>query len=252
MAEDYLKLAVDLDQNQINQVMERLNIRSTDVPKKTFISAARNSIRVLMDKARTEAPFKTGALKKSQGIRVKAYPSSHVIFAIAGERKGIAYDYGASGRLKRTDKGHYQPWRYAHLVEFGHKNRSAMLTKKTKYGKVYEKGYSIALGRLAKKGGYQNGQDYFAKEVYKNYETEEHVSLLAKRYAASKGVRQTPNTYTFKKNTNASDYTPGRYFMTKSFSATASQVILKFIEGVKQGVEGACKGQKPADEGAAA
>lgn len=194
MADDALKLTVQLDQDSINQVMARLGILGSDVPRKTFVGAARDAMKVLMERARTEAPIKTGALKKSQGVRVKTYASSKVIYAIAGDRKGASYEYGATGRLRKAKgKGPIQPWRYAHLVEFGHKNRVAM-----------------------------------------------------------KPLEGTHGYYPVKKNVSASSYTPGRYFMTKSFSATASQIVLRFLEDVKKGVDAACRGQKPAEEGATA
>ncbi len=68
--------------------------------------------------AKTFAPRRTGALKKSIGKVVRKYPQNHRALAVVGPTRG---KYAKGRKIKQGGdfSGADEPSKYAHLVEFG-------------------------------------------------------------------------------------------------------------------------------------
>ena len=104
-------------------VQRRLIKRTLDQSCKVMVEQARANI-VDNDSVRT------GALKKSMGLVIREYPKTRRIIAVIGPRV-MTFVRGKSGKArsaKSTDKvedGLIKPFKYAHLVEFGHYSAAA-------------------------------------------------------------------------------------------------------------------------------
>ena len=248
MNDDTVGVIVKIDEAAVKQALERLGFLSADVPKKTFLSAARGAFRPFIDKARSMVPVRTGALKKSLGVKVKAYPSSKTIFAVAGARKGLEYAVGASGKIKRFAKGDIKPSRYIHLVEFGHRGRT-----KVTDGQLQDL-YRVRNNIFDKRDRDTRRDilDYVHWTDTKNRLLSsgltEKQTKRVKRQIESSVRKKYRKAFVYRKD----GFTGGTGFMRKSFEATANQVLQEFISGVKKGIDKACQGQRPTDEGAAA
>lgn len=95
--------------------------------------------------ARTLAPKRTGALRKSIAVLVKRYPKDGKIVGLVGPDN----DYYASGKRVKPGgnrRGADRPAKYAHLVEFGHYSGASS----AKFGGL-EKGTSIRKGTATPK-----------------------------------------------------------------------------------------------------
>ncbi len=98
-------------------VQRRLIHRTMEQSCKVMVQQAKNNI-VANDSV------DTGALKKSMGLVIREYPKTRNITAVIGPRV-MSFVRGKTGRArsaKSSDKsqGMIKPFKYAHLVEFGH------------------------------------------------------------------------------------------------------------------------------------
>jgi hypothetical protein len=103
-------------------VQRRLIHRTMEQSCKVMVEQAKNNI-VSNDSV------DTGALKKSMGLVIREYPKSRHITAVIGPRI-MSFVRGKTGRArsaKSSDKsqGMIKPFKYAHLVEFGHYSAAA-------------------------------------------------------------------------------------------------------------------------------
>jgi HK97 gp10 family phage protein len=77
--------------------------------------ALRGAARTVVDEAKANAPRRTGALARSQGLRIRRYESSRYT-AVMGARRG----FGGMMQVSRRGKPiRVNPANYHHLVEFG-------------------------------------------------------------------------------------------------------------------------------------
>lgn len=93
------------------------------VEARVMRTAVGNAAKPLVKAAKSKAPVRSGALRKSITSVVRHYPKSGKVVAVIGPDK----EYYAGGkRLKgRADRrGADRPANYAHLVEFGHYSRA--------------------------------------------------------------------------------------------------------------------------------
>ena len=99
------------------------------VYKNVMRRAVRAAAKPIVRKARATAPVRTGTLKKSIDVRIKAYQRSETVVAVIGARKDIAYGGGglakrAKGQSKsefaKATEGFHKPFKIIHLVERGH------------------------------------------------------------------------------------------------------------------------------------
>ena len=98
------------------------------VQRRVVIRTMEKSCGVMVEQARrnieANESVDTGALKKSIGVVVREYPKSRHITAVIGPRV-MSFVKSLSGKAraaKSKDKsaGMIKPFKYAHLVEFGH------------------------------------------------------------------------------------------------------------------------------------
>lgn len=104
--------------------------------RKVLRSAMRKGASVVNKASKATAPVRTGSLKRSLGVKVKAYPSG-VIIGVVEPRKGNPKKPPKRG----TNVKNIDPRFYAHLVEFGTKPHSvqkgASVRKKIGTGKMH-------------------------------------------------------------------------------------------------------------------
>lgn len=102
------------------------------VYRNTMKRAIRAAARPVVKAARAGAPVRTGALKKSINVRIKAYPRSETVVAVIGARTDVAASgHAVVRRAKGTSKasfreamrGKHKPYKIIRLVERGHKGK---------------------------------------------------------------------------------------------------------------------------------
>lgn len=87
--------------------------------KKIVRTAARKVMTPIAKDAKRRAPKRTGALKKSIGVKQSVNKKQGVVITRIGARKGYDTTIEVKGRDGTTRKEKVNPSRYAHLVEFG-------------------------------------------------------------------------------------------------------------------------------------
>lgn len=134
------------------ELMDKLNSLGSKVYRKVIKQASRRAFAPVIKTAKEKAPKETGLLKKSIGVKQKAYPRAGRMVTIVGPRTGFEKEvtvdtpYGPK-KVKRD------PSKYAHLVEYGTRPHStAALTsnriRPNKDGEVSEEnriGFEIAM-----------------------------------------------------------------------------------------------------------
>lgn len=103
-------------------VQRRLLIRTLSDATKPIVSNAKQNLT-------NNGSVRTGALRKALGLVIREYPKSGNITAVIGAKKNV-YVQGASGKARRIRKGDkgdavLKPYKYSHLVEFGHYSAAA-------------------------------------------------------------------------------------------------------------------------------
>lgn len=100
------------------ELIAKLNSLGSKVYRKVIKQASRKAFAPVIKSAREKAPKESGLLKKSIGVKQKAYPRNGRFVTIVGPRTGFAKTvvvntpFGPK-KIKRD------PVKYAHLVEFG-------------------------------------------------------------------------------------------------------------------------------------
>ncbi len=91
------------------ELVRKLNALPVKLQKKHSRTALSKAARRLVRAAKTRIPKRTGALKKSLGVKLKTYKST--VLAVIGPRSGFKTE---------VDGKTHDPKRIAHLIEFGH------------------------------------------------------------------------------------------------------------------------------------
>ncbi len=144
-------IVTKLDTDAIKRALSNLDLVMSEVPIRTITRAAKRVSIPLRNAEKLAIHDRTGALRKSLGVRIKSYtgvatqgfagagPSISSaqsmtggkavlsVHAIIGPRRIKFVPTGKENHVKRTSRktqsGYIMPSKYAHLVEFGHKNR---------------------------------------------------------------------------------------------------------------------------------
>lgn len=120
----------------LEQFADRLKLLKATLQKRVLRSAMRKSASVVNKAAKANAPKRTGQLRRSLGVKVKAYPSG-VVIGVVEPRAGFRVPAGnTNGKPKFID-----PRFYAHLVEGGVKphavGKGSSLRKRSQGGKLH-------------------------------------------------------------------------------------------------------------------
>lgn len=113
-----INFQIKLNDAEIDRMFNVINLLGGDIPAKTFVRATRLAIKPILRAARALAPVRTGALKKSLGIRVKRYTRDGIVYGVMGPRRSKVFT-GKNGKA-------IKPSKYAHLAERGHATRKPL------------------------------------------------------------------------------------------------------------------------------
>lgn len=102
----------------IAETMAALVDMEKQVRKKILKQAARKTMAPIAKSAKGRVPRRTGALRKSLGIKQKTYKNG-VVVTLVGARKGFDTTMTVKNRNGESVTVAVKPSRYAHLVEFG-------------------------------------------------------------------------------------------------------------------------------------
>lgn len=119
----------------IDGLVAKLKDLRASLQRKVLRSAMRKSASVINKSAKGMAPRRTGQLRRSLGVAVKAYPSG-VVIGVVEPRAGFKIQIpAANGRMKNID-----PRYYAHLVEKGTKPHAVGKGSRTRGRKASQAG----------------------------------------------------------------------------------------------------------------
>lgn len=134
------------------ELIAKLNGLGPKVYRKVVKQASRKAFAPVVKTAKEKAPKETGLLKKSIGVKQKAYPRAGRMVTIVGPRTGFAQEVVVSTPFG-PKKVKRDPAKYAHLVEYGTRPHSTAALannriRPNKDGEVSEEnrlGFDIAM-----------------------------------------------------------------------------------------------------------
>lgn len=134
------------------ELIAKLNGLGPKVYRKVIKSASRKAFAPVVKTAKEKAPKETGLLKKSIGVKQKAYPRAGRLVTIVGPRTGFAQEVSVDTPFG-PKKVKRDPSKYAHLVEYGTRPHSTAALannriRTNKDGEVSEEnriGFEIAM-----------------------------------------------------------------------------------------------------------
>lgn len=101
------------------QLLASLDGLATAVRNRILRAAVMAAGKVVLSRAKADAPRESGLLRKSMARKVKVYRNSGVAVAIVGPRKGYKQQVTRKRGKWRASTVWADPVRYAHLVELG-------------------------------------------------------------------------------------------------------------------------------------
>jgi HK97 gp10 family phage protein len=144
-----IKVKFEVESRELSRLIRRLARLDKKAARKYLRKAVTVAGRFIRDLAKSFVAVRTGQLKKSLGVKVKAYPKRQTYVAIVGPRRDFVKDFKGKNGVGKVD-----PVNYAHLVEYGRKGAKAGV--KSRRGQIV--GYTKA--RFL-----SDGTHFYGKEV---------------------------------------------------------------------------------------
>jgi hypothetical protein len=221
------EIMVRLDEKAFADLNKRLAGLANDLPAKVFVNAARKALKPTLDAARAGAPVRTGSLRKALWIRVKKYPRNKSIYAALGARSNF---------VGKDEKGRdIKPFKYLHLVEFGHRGRTKVTDKQiSELYDHYEKTSTWNNRSTFRNLKYdirtfrgQNSWWFGGGDGQRKLNQRKAESALRKRYRMKINKAGAGNRGVFR----------GYGFMRKSFNMTKNSALNIFVNECQKGVQ---------------
>lgn len=143
--------------------LQTLGRRTAKKVLRQAVSAATRPIAKTAKKLAPKGPESTGQLKKSIGMKIKAYANGNVV-GVVGPREGFKISVTTKGgKSKNVD-----PDKYAHLVERGHRIVRGGKLSKLKGGR----GGILSKGKVV---GYRTARPFLVPAIERNRRTSEGI-----------------------------------------------------------------------------